>query len=193
MAQVLIGGTAGSNVGRMGAPTIQTLVSTAALSARVRELGEAITAAYQGKDLVLVGVLKGAFVFLADLARAVDLPLKVDFLSVSSYGAGTRSSGEVRLLEDLSAPIEGKHVILVEDIVDTGLTARYLLENLQTRKPASLALCSLLEKPARSVVPVRIDYRGFVIDDVFVVGYGLDHDQRYRNLPFIGVLHPEGT
>lgn len=174
----------------MTSPSIQTLYSSADLSARVGELGAEITEAYRGKELVLVGVLKGAFVFLADLVRAIDLPLSVDFLSVSSYGPGTKSSGVVRLVEDLSAPIEDKHVILVEDIVDTGLTARYLLENLQTRKPASLALCSLLEKPARSQVEVPIEYRGFVIDDVFVVGYGLDHDQRYRNLPFIGVVQP---
>jgi hypoxanthine phosphoribosyltransferase len=174
----------------MTSPSIQSLYSSADLSARVGELGAAITEAYRGKELVLVGVLKGAFVFLADLVRAIDLPLSVDFLSVSSYGPGTKSSGVVRLVEDLSAPIEDKHVILVEDIVDTGLTARYLLENLQTRKPASLALCSLLEKPARSQVEVPIEYRGFVIDDVFVVGYGLDHDQRYRNLPFIGVVQP---
>lgn len=167
---------------------IRPLISAETLDARVRELGEAIARDYRGKDLVLVGVLKGAFVFLADLARAIDLPLTVDFLSVSSYGAGTETSGVVRLIEDLSLPIEGKHVLLVEDIVDTGLTASYLLENLRTRRPASLGLCALLHKPSRCRVEVPIDYRGFVVEDVFLVGYGLDHDQRFRNLPYIGVV-----
>lgn len=168
----------------------EVLYSAEEIAREVRRLGAAITEDYRGKDLVLVGVLKGAFVFLADLARWIDLPISVDFLSVTSYGANTETSGVVRLTEDLSASITGKHVILVEDIVDTGLTAKYLLENLQTRRPASLALCSLLEKPARSRVHVPIDYRGFVVDDVFLVGYGLDRDQRYRNLPFIGVVPP---
>ncbi len=167
------------------------LLSEARLEARVRELGAEIARDYRGKDLVLVGVLKGAFVFLADLARAIDLPLVVDFLSVSSYGADTKSSGVVRLIEDLSLPIAGKHVLLVEDIVDTGLTANYLLKNLRTRGPADLRLCTLLHKPSRSQVDVPIDYCGFVVEDVFVVGYGLDHDQRFRNLPYIGVAAPE--
>lgn len=163
------------------------LLTEERLRARVRELGAEITRAYRGKELILVGVLKGAFVFLADLARAIELPLAVDFLSVSSYGADTQSSGVVRLIEDLSMPISGKHVLLVEDIVDTGLTANYLLENLRTRQPAELKLCTLLHKPSRSQVDVPIDYCGFVVEDEFLVGYGLDHDQRFRNLPYIGV------
>ncbi len=167
------------------------LLSAETIQARVRELGEAITRDYQGKELVLVGVLKGAFVFLADLARAIDLPLVVDFLSVSSYGANTETSGVVRLIEDLSMPIAGKHVLLVEDIVDTGLTAKYLLDNLRTRKPADVRLCALLHKPSRSRVQVPIDYCGFVVEDRFLVGYGLDHDQRHRNLPYIGVAEGE--
>jgi len=168
--------------------SVRPLISAEAIQARVRELGAAISHDYQGKDLVVVGVLKGAFVFLADLVRAIELPVAVDFLSVASYGAGTESSGVVRLIEDLSLPIEGKHVLLVEDIVDTGLTASYLLDNLATRRPASLRLCALLHKPARCRVEVPIAYRGFVVEDVFLVGYGLDHDQRFRNLPYIGVL-----
>lgn len=162
------------------------LLSPSIIEARVRELGAAIARDYRGKDLVLVGVLKGAFVFLADLARAIDLPVAIDFLSVSSYGPNTESSGVVRLIEDLSLPIAGKHVLLVEDIVDTGLTANYLLENLRTRRPAGVKLCTLLHKPSRSRVEVPIDYCGFVVEDDFLVGYGLDHDQRFRNLPYIG-------
>lgn len=166
------------------------LLSQARIEARVRELGAEITRDYRGKELVLVGVLKGAFVFLADLARAIELPLKVDFLSVSSYGADTKSSGVVRLIEDLSLPIAGRHVLLVEDIVDSGLTASYLLKNLRTRQPAEVKLCSLLHKPSRAQVDVPIDYCGFDVEDVFLVGYGLDHDQRFRNLPYIGVAGP---
>lgn len=163
------------------------LLSESVIQARVRELGAAITRDYEGADLVLVGVLKGAFVFLADLVRAIELPLAVDFLSVSSYGADTESSGVVRMTEDLSLPIAGKEVLLVEDIVDTGLTASYLLRNLRTRNPAGVKLCTLLHKPSRSRVEVPIDYCGFVVEDAFLVGYGLDHDQRFRNLPYIGL------
>jgi hypoxanthine phosphoribosyltransferase len=135
-------------------------------------------------------VLKGSFIFAADLARAIDLPVSIDFFGCRSYGDGTESSGVVQITYDLTKPIENKHVIIIEDIVDTGLTMKYLLENLTTRKPASLKLCSLLHKPARTRVPVNIDYLGFTIEDVFVIGYGLDYGEKLRNVPFLGVLQP---
>jgi len=154
----------------------------------VRALGAEIAAAHPTGDLLLLGVLKGSFVFLADLARAIPLPLRVDFLDVSSYGAGTESSGVVEITRDLRQPIEGAQVVLVEDVVDTGLTMVTLLEALASRKPASIEVCALLEKPARSKHAVPIHYRGFLVPDAFVVGYGLDHGERYRNLPFVGLL-----
>jgi hypoxanthine phosphoribosyltransferase len=169
-----------------GAGHVEVLIAEAELRARVGALGAEITRDYAGRSLVVVGVLKGSFIFLADLVRAVDLPLTVDFIGISSY-QGTRSSGVVQITSDLSRPIEGKDVLLVEDIVDTGLTMRYLLENLATRGPSSVKVCALLEKPSRAQVKVPIDYRGFVIADEFVVGYGLDWDGRMRNLPFVGV------
>lgn len=168
------------------------LIDADTIAARVRELGQRITHDYAGKELVVVPVLTGSFLFAADLVRAIDLPLTVDFLAVRSYGDDTRSSGVVQITQDLRRAIEGKDVLLVEDIVDTGLTVAYLRENLSTRNPRSLRLASLLHKPARTVREVTIDYLGFTIDDVFVVGYGLDHAQRYRNLPFIGIS-PEAT
>ncbi len=167
---------------------VRTLIDADAIAKRVREMGADITRDFRGEDLVLITVLKGSFVFAADLARAIDLPLAVDFLGLRSYADGTETSGVVQITSDLTKPIEGKHVIVVEDIVDTGLTMEYLLDNLRTRHPASLRLASLLHKPARSRVPVEIDYLGFTIEDVFVIGYGLDYAQRYRNLPYIGVL-----
>jgi hypoxanthine phosphoribosyltransferase len=167
---------------------LEVLIPAEQIQARVRELGERITADFEGRDLVCVGVLKGCFPFLADLVRAIRLPLRVDFLGVSSYGDGTTSSGVVRLTSDLSKPIQGADVLLVEDIVDTGLTMRYLLEGLATRKPESLRICTLLHKPARTVVEVDLDYVGFTIPDRFVVGYGLDYGEIYRNVPFIGVM-----
>ena len=167
---------------------IRTLIDEAAIAAKVRELGKEITDKHRGHDLVLITVLKGSFVFAADLARAIDLPLSVDFFGCRSYGDGTESSGIVQITHDLTKPIEGKHVIVVEDIVDTGLTMTYLLDNFGTRKPASLELCSLLHKPARTRVPVKIDYLGFTIEDVFVIGYGLDYGEKYRNVPYLGVL-----
>ncbi len=166
---------------------IDTLIDADTIAAKVRELGARITEDYVGKDLVLVPVLKGSFVFGADLARAIDLPVNVDFFGCRSY-EGSSSTGVVQTTLDLSASIEGKHVIIVEDIVDTGLTMAYMLENLGTRRPASLKLASLLHKPARTKVPIEIDYLGFEIEDVFVIGYGLDFDGLYRNLPFIGVI-----
>jgi hypoxanthine phosphoribosyltransferase len=167
--------------------TVDVLLSEEQLRARVRELGAAITRDYAGKQVTLVAVLKGSFVFLADLVRAIDLPLTVEFISISSY-EGTKSTGVVQITSDLTRNIEGGHVIVVEDIVDTGLTMRYLLENLATRRPASLRLCALLEKPARAQVKIPIDYKGFEIPDEFVVGYGLDWNGLLRNLPFLGIL-----
>jgi thymidine kinase len=169
-------------------PEVKVLYSAEAIADRVRALGAEIAAGHRGGDLLLLGVLKGSFVFLADLARAIPLPLRVDFLDVSSYGAQTESSGLVKITRDLRQPIEGAHVVLVEDVVDTGLTMTTLLEELSSRRPASIEVCALLEKPARSKHAVPIHYRGFLVPDAFVVGYGLDHDERYRNLPFVGIL-----
>jgi hypoxanthine phosphoribosyltransferase len=161
------------------------------IAARVTSLGEVIRREYAGRAPILVGVLKGAVVFIADLIRAIALPVSLDFMSVSSYGSGTRSSGVVRLTADLSVSIEGRDVILVEDIIDTGRTISYLRRNLATRRPRTLALCVLLDKVARREVEVPIDYVGFVIPDEFVVGYGLDHDGFHRGLRDIAVLEPD--
>ena len=166
------------------------LISAEAIASRVAELGAQITRDYetraQTSDIVVIGVLKGSVIFLADLVRHIGLPVYMEFIGISSYGDATVSSGVVQITQDLSRPIEGKHVIVVEDIVDTGHTLHYLLENLATRRPASIALCSLLHKPERSERAVKIDYLGFTIPNKFVVGYGLDVAQQYRNLPFIG-------
>jgi hypoxanthine phosphoribosyltransferase len=167
---------------------VSTLLSRETIDARVRELGAQIKADYEGKNMLLVCVLKGSFVFAADLARAIDLPMKIDFLGTRSYGDGTESSGVVQITQDLSRPIEDVHVLLVEDIVDSGLTIAHLLKLLRTRNPASLKVCSLLHKPSRAKIEVPIDYLGFTIEDRFVVGYGLDHAEVYRNLPYLGVL-----
>src|SRR6476659_1902272 len=167
---------------------VGVLIDQATLQARIRQLGEQLTRDYQGKELTLLGVLKGSVFFLTDLARAVDLPLTMEFLGVSSYQGGTETTGEVRITSDVTKPMAGKHIVVVEDIIDTGLTMKFLLENLQARHPASVKLCALLEKPARARTKVPIDYKGFTIEDVFVVGYGLDHAEKYRNLPFIGVM-----
>ena len=166
---------------------IDVLISAEQIQARVKALGQQLTRDYADQPLTLVGVLKGSFVFMADLMRCIELPLVVDFIAISSY-EGKTSTGVVQITSDLSRPIEGQHVVVVEDIVDTGLTMRYLLENLATRKPASLKVCSLLEKPTRARVKSPIDYLGFTIGDDFVVGYGLDHDGHWRNLPFIGLV-----
>jgi hypoxanthine phosphoribosyltransferase len=172
---------------RTGDAKIEVMLSAERIRAEVERMGREIARDYQGKPLVVVGILKGSFIFLADLVRAIDLPVTVDFFALSSY-EGTESTGVVQISSDLSRPIEGKHVLLVEDIVDTGLTMRYLLENLATRKPASVKICALLEKPSRAKVKIPIDYKGFAIEDRFVVGYGLDWDGRFRNLPYIGVV-----
>jgi hypoxanthine phosphoribosyltransferase len=166
----------------------KTLIDEGTIARRVADLGRTITHDYLGKDLVLVPVLKGSYVFAADLARHINLDVAIDFLGVRSYADEQESSGVVQITADLSRSIEGKHVILVEDIVDTGLTVSYLYENLATRQPASLKIASLLHKPARTRVPVEIDYLGFTVDDVFVVGYGLDYAQKFRNLPYLAVV-----
>ncbi|HHV61778.1 MAG TPA: hypoxanthine phosphoribosyltransferase [Firmicutes bacterium] len=157
---------------------------------RVKELGEQIACDYRGKELVVVGILKGALVFMADLVRHLSIPVIIDFVAISSYGAATKSSGAVRILKDLDAPIENKHVLIVEDIIDTGLTLSYLAENLRARKPLSVKICTLLDKPDRRKIDIRPDYNGFQIPDKFVVGYGLDYSEKYRNLPCVAVLKP---
>ncbi len=167
---------------------MRTLISADALAARVAELGADITRDYAGKEPVLVCTLKGAIIFTADLARTIDLPVRIEFVRGESYGADTESSGEVRITMEPDFLLTGRDVILVEDIVDTGLTVARLLDVLRAHKPASLKVCALLHKPARQVVHVPIDYLGFTIEDVFVVGYGLDHGGLYRNLPYVGVL-----
>lgn len=172
----------------MESTPIQVLIDEATIAERVRRLGAEISAAYAGRELTVVVVLKGSFVFASDLIRAIDLPMAVDFLSVRSYGDGKVSSGVVQITSDLSHSIEGRDVLVVEDIVDTGLTLNFLLRNLSTRRPKSLALAAFLHKPARTEVEIPIDYLGFPIEDVFVVGYGLDYAQKYRNLPYLGVL-----
>ena len=171
------------------ARTLKPFISARRLEARVRAMGRAIRADYRGRDLVLVGILKGSFIFMADLARAINLPLTCDFMRVSSYGSGTASNGKVRMEFDLSHPVRGKDVLLVEDIVDTGWTLDHVLRQLRRKKPSSLRLAALLHKPDRTRVTVPIDYLGFRIPDRFVVGYGLDFDGRYRNLPYLAVLN----
>jgi len=171
----------------------QVLITEQQIRRRVKQLGKQISKDYEGKELVLVGILKGAAIFLADLVREITIPVDYDFVAISSYGADTRSSGVVRLIKDLDASIESKHVLVVEDIVDTGWTLRlsYIVENLRSRKAASVRVCTLLDKPSRRKVDVGIDYNGFIVEDKYVVGYGLDYQGRYRSLPFIGILNPE--
>src|SRR5579871_14861 len=170
----------------------EILITGEALQARVAELARVIAEEYRGKDLILLGILRGAIMFMADLARQLAMPLDMDFMAITSYGNSTESSGVVRILKDLDEPIEGKHVLIVEDIIDTGLTLRYLMENLERRNPASLAVCTLLDKEKARDRDKVIEpaYIGFQIPDRFVVGYGLDYAQKYRNLPYIGVLKP---
>ena len=168
----------------------EVLLTEDQIQARVSELGSQLNRDYAGLEPVLISVLKGSIVFLADLVRSMELPLSIDIMEVSSYGAATETSGQVRILKDLSNPIEGRHVIVVEDIIDTGLTLNYLLRYLREKGPASLRICCLLDKPARRLTEIPIDYVGFTIPDRFVVGYGLDYGERYRNLPYVGVLRP---
>jgi hypoxanthine phosphoribosyltransferase len=173
-------------------PNLEVLLSEAQLQTRIKELGAQITRDYAGRNPLLIGVLKGACFFLSDLLRAIDTRLSIEFMAISSYGSSTRTSGEVRIMKDLDVPIEGRDILVVEDIVDTGLTLSYLLANLESRGAASVKLVALLDKFERREKDVTIDYLGFQIPDAFVVGYGLDYAERYRNLPFIAVLkNPE--
>ncbi|MCF2661700.1 hypoxanthine phosphoribosyltransferase [Pseudoflavonifractor phocaeensis] len=168
----------------------EILFSEEQLKARVAEIARQIETDYAGKEIMLISVLRGSFIFMADLCRAIQLPCTLDFMSVSSYGKSTTSSGQVQITKDLSEDITGRHVIVVEDILDSGNTLSYLLKILENRHPASIRLCTLLDKPERRVKPVEVHYTGFTIPDAFVVGYGLDYAERYRNLPYIGVLKP---
>lgn len=167
------------------------LLSEAELSAKVAEMGAQISKDYQGKNLLLVTVLKGAVVFLTDLMRAIDLPAEIDFMVVSSYGSGVKSSGVVKIVKDLDTEIAGRDILIVEDILDTGITLEYLTQMLRDRNPESIKIATLLDKPARRKANIQADYIGFSIPDEFVIGYGLDYDEKYRNLPFIGILKPE--
>jgi hypoxanthine phosphoribosyltransferase len=172
-------------------PDIESvMISDEQIQERVRELGAEISADYEGQTVLLVAVLRGAAIFLADLSRAMTVPVELDFMAVSSYGSSTKSSGVVRILKDLDEQIEGRNVLVVEDILDTGLTLKYLLKNLASRKPASLEVVTLLNKQGKQRVPISCKYSGFSVPDEFVVGYGLDFAERYRNLPYIGVLKP---
>ena len=168
----------------------EILITEQEISAKVAELGEQITRDYHGKYLLLLGTLKGAVPFIADLSRAIKLPLEIDYMAISSYGSSTHSSGVVRILKDLEGPIHQKHILIVEDIVDSGLTLHYIMEVLRQRRPLSLRVCTLLDKKRERVKPVTMDYTGFQIPDRFVVGYGLDYAQHYRNLPYVGILKP---
>lgn len=167
------------------------LIDADAIDAKLRELATRVNVDYAGQEILLVGVLKGAFVVMADFLRRLSIPVSVDFMACSSYGSSTKSSGVVRILKDLDTEIEGKHVLIVEDIIDSGLTLDYLLKNLRSRNPASLEVMTLLTKPSRREVDMDVRYTGFEVPDVFVVGYGLDFDERFRDLPFIGTLKPE--
>ncbi|HIW74885.1 MAG TPA: hypoxanthine phosphoribosyltransferase [Firmicutes bacterium] len=167
------------------------LFSEERLAEIVKEIGKRISKDYEGRNLVMISVLKGSLIFMADLMRAVTIPCSIDFLSVSSYGSGTTTTGEVRILKDLDTSLEGKDVLVVEDILDSGVTLSFLLKNLRARHPESIRLCTLLDKPERRRVDIRPDYVGAQVPDEFIVGYGLDYAEKYRNLPYIGVLKPE--
>ena len=169
----------------------EVLIDESALQGRIRELGSEVSADYAGRDLLLVGVLKGAVFFMADLMRELTVPCEIDFMAISSYGAATDSSGVVRILKDLDINVAGRDVLVVEDIIDSGLTLSYLMRNLRARKPASLEICALLTKPDRREIDVPVRYIGFEIPNRFVIGYGLDFAERYRNLPYVAVLHPD--
>lgn len=171
------------------AERISVLLSEEEVDAKIQEIGDRISKDYAGRQVHLVCVLKGGSFFMCELAKRITVPVSLDFMSVSSYGSDTKSSGVVKIVKDLDDPIKGKDVIVVEDIVDSGRTLSYLMEMLRKREPASLSLCTLLDKPDRRVVDVKVDYTGFQIPDEFVVGYGLDYDQKYRNLPYIGIVH----
>ena len=184
-------GAASQPAARVDDGVSEELLGADVLAARIRELGAEVSRDYAGRDLLLVCVLKGAIFFLADLMRAIDLPLELDFMAISSYGAATDTSGVVRILKDLDASIAGRDVLIVEDIIDSGLTLSYLARALEARRPASLEICALLTKPSRRQMEVPVRYVGFEIPDRFVIGYGLDYAERYRNLPYLGVLADE--
>ncbi|MDD4048048.1 MAG: hypoxanthine phosphoribosyltransferase [Clostridia bacterium] len=169
----------------------KTLVSEDLIKSKVKELGNCISTDYKGKNLVVIGILKGAVIFLSDLVRKINIPLQMDFMAVSSYGVSTHTSGVVRILKDLEGDIAGKDVLIIEDIVDTGLTLSYLKDNLKSRNPASIKICTFLDKPSRRKVTLVPDYKGYDIPNEFAVGYGLDFSGRYRNLPYVGALKPE--
>jgi hypoxanthine phosphoribosyltransferase len=169
----------------------EILFDKTVINSRIRELGKEISKGYDGKFPLFVCILRGAFVFLSDLVRAVDIPMSVDFMAISSYGGKTESTGQVKILKDLDTAIKGRHVLIVEDIVDTGLTMDAVTRLLRTRQPASLKIATLLDKQERRLIPVKVDYYGFRIPNLFVVGYGLDYEEKYRNLPYIGVLKEE--
>ncbi len=169
------------------------IVTQEEMRTRIKELGKQITSDYAGKDFVLIGVLKGAYAFYADLARAIRIPMRVDFLVVTSYGSAAKTSGKVKMVTELTEDIKGKDVLLVEDIVDSGLTANFMLKTLAKKRPRSIKICTLLSKPKRRTVDVTLDYVGFEIPDRYVVGYGLDYQQKYRNLPYLAVLDMEGN
>ncbi|HBT20757.1 MAG TPA: hypoxanthine phosphoribosyltransferase [Peptococcaceae bacterium] len=175
----------------MGGSISKILFTEEQIKNRIKEIGMQITEDYKGENLTVIGILKGAFIFAADLVRQIKLPVTVDFIAVSSYGSATQSSGEVKIIKDLDISVKDKNLLLVEDIVDTGLTLKYLLENLKSRGPAGIKTCVLLDKPQARKVEVPINYKGFTIDNVFVVGYGLDYDQKFRNLPYIACLKKE--
>ena len=170
---------------------LRVLLTEEELRAKVQELGRQITQDYRGGSLMLVTVLTGAVVFLADLMRAIDVPAEIDFMVVSSYGSGVKSSGVVKIVKDLDVPIKGRDILIVEDILDSGMTLSYLKELLESREPRSIRIATLLDKPARRKVDLQADYVGYAVPDEFVVGYGLDYDEKYRNLPYIGILKPE--
>lgn len=178
--------------GKLSADIAQVLISEQEIQQRVSEIGAAISRDYAGRDLLVVGVLKGVLFFMADLLRHITIPVEVDFIAVSSYSTEIRhEKGYVRLLKDLDVPLTGRHVLFVEDVIDTGLTLSYLLRNLQTREPASLEVCVLFNKPVRRLIDIPLKYKGFDLPDRFVAGYGLDYREKYRNLPFVGVLKPQ--
>ena len=167
------------------------LITSEEIGARVRELGQQITNDYAGQEILMIGVLRGAVIFMADLARSIKRPMDIDFMAITSYGLSTNSSGVVRIIKDLDEVVEGRHILIIEDIIDSGLTLNYLVDNIKSRKPASVRICTLLSKPDRRKVNVTVDYNGFIIPDHFVVGYGLDYAGKYRNLAGIGVVKPE--
>ncbi len=169
----------------------RVLISEGQLAARVEELGEQISRDYTGKNLLMVSVLKGSVVFMSDLMRAISIPCRIDFMALSSYGAGVKTSGVVKIIKDLDIPLEGYDLLIVEDILDSGMTLDYTMGLLRARNPRSIRLCALLDKPERRKVDICADYVGFTVPDAFVVGYGLDYDEKYRNLPYVGILKPE--